>query len=472
MGTTASALSAASTASADSSSLLPGVASFNGTSQYASDLQQAINQAVTVASIPLTELEDNVTTLQGQSTEVTTLQNDFSAIQTAVESIATSSGNGALSATVSDQTVASASVDSSAALAGGTYTLNVISDGSPELVISNSNLPTVSDPTASSISSSSSYTLTVGNSTYQVSPSANTLDALAEAINSAGAGVNATVVNVGSAAAPSYQLALQGTALGSETIQLNDGSQNLLSELSAGSEAQYQVDGEPSTPISSDSSTVTIAPGVTADLLGTGLTTITVAPDASAAANALSSFATAYNSALAELNNNHGTSGGALTGQEIVTQLSQSLQSLIGYTGGSGNVQSLADVGLTFNSSGQLEFDQSTFENVASTDAAGVEAFLGSPTTGGFLENATNVLNGLQDTNTGIFTTTTNSLSNQITSDNTEITDTETRITTMQNNLTAQMTQADTLIASLESQDSYFTTLFQDEQNDLTNSGS
>ena len=39
-------------------------ATFNGTSQYAGDLQQAITQAVTIASIPMTELENNVTTLQ------------------------------------------------------------------------------------------------------------------------------------------------------------------------------------------------------------------------------------------------------------------------------------------------------------------------------------------------------------------------------------------------------------------------
>ena len=109
-----------------------------------------------------------------------------------------------------------------------------------------------------------------------VTPSANTLSALADAINSSGANVTATIVNLGSPSAPDYKLSLQSTKLGNITIQLNDGTQDLLGTLSAGSEAQYQINGNPATPISSDSSTVTIAPGVTVDLLGSGDSTVVV----------------------------------------------------------------------------------------------------------------------------------------------------------------------------------------------------
>ena len=75
--------------------------------------------------------------------------------------------------------------------------------------------------------------------------------------------------------------------------------------------------------------------------------------------------------------------------------MGQSLQNLTQYTGGSGSVQSLADLGLTFNDSGQLSFNQAQFESVASTDPNDVANFLGSATGGGFLGNATSVLNGL-----------------------------------------------------------------------------
>ena len=134
-----------------------------------------------------------------------------------------------------------------------------------------------------------------------MTPSSNTLDALAQAINQSGAAVNATIVNIGGPSSPDYRLSLQSTALGNVAIQLNDGTQPLLSTIATGAAAEYQIDGQPTTPISSDTSNVTIAPGVTVDLLQTGDTTVTVAPDSIAAANALSSFATAYNAAVTEL---------------------------------------------------------------------------------------------------------------------------------------------------------------------------
>lgn len=133
-------------------------------------------------------------------------------------------------------------------------------------------------------------------------------------------------------------------------------------------------------------------------------------------------------------------------------------------------MQSLADLGLTFSSTGQLSFDQTTFDTAETANPSAVATFLGSATGGGFVENATNILNGLLSTTNGVFTETQNSLESQYLNDNNEITDTQSRITTMQNNLTAQMSQADSTIASLESQVTYYTTLFTDEQNDSKNS--
>jgi flagellar hook-associated protein 2 len=441
------------------------LSSFNGTSTYAADLQKAITQAVTIASIPLDQVENNLNVVGGESSELSTLQADFTTLQTAIQNLSTATGTGALAGTVSDTTVASVSVDSSAALAAGTYTLNVISAGSSTSTLSSAGLSTVSDPSSTSISTSSSFTLSVSGTDYQISPATNTLNALAQAINSSGAAVSATVVNIGPSSAPDYRLSIQSTSLGDQSIQLNDGSQPLLTVLSDGTPATYQVDGQPSTPISSDSSTVTLGPGVTVDLLGTGQTTVTVAADSSPAATALSSFATAYNAALTELGNNHGTAGGPLTGQGVIFDLGQSLQNLTQFSGGTGSVKSLADLGLTFSASGQLSFNQAKFESVSSSDPQDVSNFLGSATGGGFLQNATNLLNGLEDINSGLFTTTNNSFQSQITADNQEISDQEARITTLQNNLTAQMTQADALIASLQSQDTYLTTLFADTQN-------
>jgi flagellar hook-associated protein 2 len=444
-------------------------ATFNGTSTYAADLQQAMNRAVTIASLPLGELNYNVSTLQGQASELSSFQSKFAAIQTAIQSLGAAVGGGGLAASASDSSIATATLDSSAAIAAGTYALNVISTGAPTTTLSNTGLPTVADPSSSSISSSNSFTLTVGGSTFTIRPVANTLNALAQAINTSGSGTNATIVNLGGPSAPDYRLSLQSTTLGNVDIQLNDGTQNLLGNLTTGSPAQYQVDGQPSTPISSSSDTVILAPGVTVDLLKAGQTSIAVAPNSSAAGQALASFAASYNAVVDELSANHGNSGGALTGQSILSWLQQSLRDIMGYSGGSGSVQNLTALGMSFDKTGHLSFDQAQFSSVSAAHAGDVAAFLGSVPGTGFLNSATNILNSLEDPTSGTFQSEGDTIQQQIHTDNLEITATQSRVTALQNQLAAQMSAADALIASLQSQVTYFTTLFADTQNAIKN---
>ncbi len=443
-------------------------ATFNGSSQFAGSLQQAITHAVAIASIPITGLENNVGTLQGQSNELSTQQDNFAALQTSLQSLSSvAQGTGNLSASVADSTVASVALNSTSTSTSGSYLLNVTSVGAPTTTLSLSTLPTVADPASASLSSSSSFTLTVGSSNFTITPTANNLSSLAQAINGAGSGVNATLVNIGPPSSPSYFLSLQSTTLGDETIQLNDGSKDLLSTLTHGSLAQYQLDGQPATPISSNSSTVTIAPGVTVNLLKVGQTTVTVSPDPSAASNALSSFVAAYNAASMELGKNHGNAGGALTGQSIVFQLEQSLRDLTGYTGGDAAVSNLAALGVSFNSdTGQLAFDQAQFQGIASSNPNDVSAFLGSVSSGtGFLGTATNILKGVEDPISGAIQSSLGTVQQQIQTDDNQITQDQASITTMQNQLTEQMAKADAAIATLESQVTFFTTLFSDTQN-------
>ncbi len=261
-------------------------ATFSGTSTYAADLQQEITHAVTVASLPLNGLEANVSALQSQSNELSTLQGEFGSLLSAIQNLDQANNGGSLSASVSADTVATATLDSAAAISGGTYTLHVINAGSPTTTISESTLPTVADPT--SISSSSSFTLTVGTSTFTINPLASNLDALAQAINAANAGGERDARESGLSFGSQLPLVPPEFGASSVDIQLYDGTQNLLNTPTTGTPASYQVNGEPSTPISSDSDTITLAPGLTANLLTPGDTTITVASNPSSAANALS----------------------------------------------------------------------------------------------------------------------------------------------------------------------------------------
>ena len=205
---------------------------------------------------------------------------------------------------------------------------------------------------------------------------------------------------------------------------------------------------------------VTIAPGLTVNLLEAGDSTVTVSQSSAAQANDMSSFVAAYNAAVDELNTNRGQGGGALTGDALINTLSHSLRNITGFTGGSGAVQNLTDLGLTFDKTGHLNFDQTVFQNAASAHPNDLSAFLGSASTGGFLKDAADTLNGLEDPTNGSIQASITSAQSAIDNQNKKISNEQDHIDAVTATLTAKIDAADALIASLEQQANYFTTLF------------
>jgi flagellar capping protein FliD len=123
-------------------------------------------------------------------------------------------------------------------------------------------------------------------------------------------------------------------------------------------------------------------------------------------------------------------------------------------------VGSLNDLGLTVDKTGTMTFDASTF---SAQSAANVTQFLGSATTGGFLQTATNALTAVDDSTTGDLQSEYTTLQSQVTTENTEISDKESQLTIMETNLEQVLSQADAAIADLQEQKTYYTELFQAE---------
>ena len=415
-----------------------------------------MNRSLALASLPLQQLQNEQSLLTNQSTGLTSLNSQFSGLQSAINSLNSASQN-LLSSSVSDPTILNASVAAGALT--GSYSITVKDPGAFSTVLSNSATP-VTDPASQNISAATSFSLSLNGVTQTppITPATNSLNSLAAAINAANEGVQATIVNVGPPNAPNYQLSLQSTQLGNITIQLSDGS-NLMGNLTAGAAAQYQVNGAPA--ISSTSDTVTIAPGVTATLIQKGTSTITVSQTASAISNALSSFANAYNSAVDELSKSRGQNAGGLNGQSIISDLTNSMSQLANYTGTGANFTSLTDLGLTFDTNGHLNFDPANLSSVRGSQLSDLTSFLGGATGGGFLQFATNMMTGIEDANTGLLPTAITSTANEITHENQLISGQQNSMTQLQTSLQAQMSKADALISQIESQNSYFTSLFQ-----------
>jgi len=426
---------------------------FSGVSTYASDFQQVLTRAVEIASLPVQNLQNEVTTLTSQENALGSLQSTFSSLQGAIQAIGTAQAS--LSATVSDPSVVSATASSSAL--PGTYSIQVTNLGSVTTTLSNAGTPPVSDPTSQNISSASSFTLTLNGAATTITPSGSSLEDLANAINNAGLAVQATIVNVGSNSSPDYRLSIVSNNLAADSIQLSDGT-NLLNTLSTGSPATYEVGGL-TTPIQSNSAQVTLAPGLTVNLLNTNVgewDTVTVSQNTSALSGALSNFATAYNAAVTALNQQHGQNAGPLAGTSLVGSLGQALQSIALYSDSSGSITSLADLGLNLDATGQITFDPT---QLSSLSTSAIQQFLGSAASG-FLGSAGSTMTTAADPGTGMIEADVNSLQGQINSENTLISQKQDQVTALQTSLQQQLAAADAAIAVLQEQTTMMADLF------------
>ena len=426
---------------------------FNGVSTYANDFQQVLSRAVAIASLPMQNFENQVTTLTQQESALGNMQNTFSSLQSAIQALGTAQDS--MSATASNPSVVSASA-SSTALAGS-YSIQVTSLGSSTTTLSNAGSPPVTDPTSQNISSASTFTLTINGTNTTITPSGGSLQDLANAINGAGLAVQATIVNVGSNSSPDYRLSVVGANLSADSIQLSDGS-NLLTTLSTGSPATYQVDGL-STPIQSNSRQVTLSPGLTVNLLATNVgqwDTITVAQDTGSLSSALSNFVTAYNAAVDAVNQQHGQNAGPLAGSSLIDSLGQALQSVSLYSSGSGSLTSIASLGLDLDSTGHISFDPTQLTNLT---PSAIQQFLGSATSG-FLGTATNALTTAADTSSGLIQSNVNAVQSEITNEDTQISAQQTQITNLQNSMQKQLVAADAAIAVLQQQVTMMADLF------------
>ena len=365
-------------AGSSSSSASSTVSTFNGTSQYAQDLQNAITRAVAIASMPITQLNNRQSLLNEQKAAYESLQTKVESLHTAAEGLATAIGNSSYSAGNTNSAAATANVTAGAQL--GTYTINVINAGTFTLAMSNDGLTTVTNPSSTNLAAGLSFTLSVAGKNTPITLKTASLNAMAAAINDADAGVTATVINVGTASAADYRLSLQSTATDNVAIDLTDaGGASLVTVGTPGTQGSYQVNGEPAAGIASTSPTVQIAPGVSATLQAPGTTMIVVNRDTTALATAINTLVSAYNAMATELSQYHGKNGGVLEGQSEIWSTQSSIRDLINFSP-PGSSTSLIQLGVSFNLNGQLSFDDSKLSSASMSD---LDSFFGDGTTSG-----------------------------------------------------------------------------------------
>jgi len=518
---------------------------FTGVSTYSADFQQIISRAVAIAQQPVTALQNEVTDNTSKNASLQALDPDVAALGADVTALGTLASTQGLAASSSDPSTVSvintgatspatytvsdisslASAASETSLAGYTATQAVSASGTVNLVVgsktysldltgagnnnvaglanainnadagvnatiltngstqyltvsasnsgattlqlndvptqpdlvsntgtgSETSLQTYADATSTAVSASGQLNLVVGSTTYNLDITGNNnLNGLALAINNAGAGITATVTGTPG----SYSLAL--AASGPTTIQLNDAGVALISDTNQGTNASFELNGILITQ--SNNNVTGVIPGVSFTLQNTtsesGSVTLSLASDGSQLATALQSMVTDYNTLVTQVQAQQGPSAGPLGGDLLIEQISSDMQQLVTYwnPNATSSVRSLSDLGVTFSDTGQMTFDQDTFNALSDTQLADAFNFLGSSNTG-FGALAANFTQ-LTDPISGLIETEETGLNQTNTDLNNQIATLNAQVAQVQADATTEAQQADAYVAELQSQQS------------------
>jgi len=307
---------------------------------------------------------------------------------------------------------------------------------------------TYADPTSTPVSSSGSVNLVVGSYTYNLNISSNNnLNGLVQAINNAGANVTASANN--------GTLSIRTNNGSATTIQLNDTPNDLISATNQGSNAVFTLNGI------SENLTSNTANGIIAGVSFTinGLTTatapsatISVSTDGSQLSTALQSLVSSYNSLQNQVAQQEGQSGGVLTSDPIIWQINSDMQQLATYWNPSSasTIHSLSDLGIEFSDTGQMSFNQNTFNSLSTPQISDAYKFLGSSTSG--LGALANNFSGITDPIDGLIQLQLGDYQSEDTQLNDQITNQTAQATLAHNALTAKIQAADALVAQLQSE--------------------
>jgi flagellar hook-associated protein 2 len=298
----------------------------------------------------------------------------------------------------------------------------------------------------------------------------NTVEGLRDAINAAGAGVTASIVDVTgdgtgnqlvlssaeSGASGRVEL-VETTATGTLT-DLNIRSLNPPDGNFANLDASLSING---LAITRSTNTVGDAiAGVTITLKKAGTTTLGVTQSADIE-NKIRGFVNAYNAIQDAIGSQYkkdsqnrptGILAGDSTLRNIQRQLREATNTISSANGG--DFTSLSDIGITKTETGALSFDSAVFNEKLKNNPDDVKAFLYGATDGqqGLFESFTTVSKGLSDSITGSVQTAITGYQSSVTSLNSRISERLSALTRLRDSLTRQFSIADAAIGQLNGQ--------------------
>ncbi|WP_050462244.1 flagellar filament capping protein FliD [Herbaspirillum autotrophicum] len=321
---------------------------------------------------------------------------------------------------------------------------------------------------------SGALTLNVGGSDITINPGVTppaTQPALADimaAINTAGNGaVTASITNDGT----NDHLVLKPT--GSNSVSLNGSGDytaltgNQMGQLSAAQDAKLTIDG---VAVTSKSNKVTDAiSGVTLNLskvtTANDKMSLNIANDNTGVQTTATSFVTAYNTLVKTINGmmtytpaaNLGDAGtsGPLYGETSVSSLiGQMRQALIQSVPGGGSIQTLSDIGISFQKDGTLASDATKLLKATTDNFAGIQNLFTS--TNGIVTKLNTFMTGVL-ADDGMIATKTNGIKTSLKINTDRTTAMQARLNSLQDSYTTQFNNLNLTLANMNSTQSYLT---------------
>ena len=427
----------------------------SGTSGQGFDVATTVTSILAIQQGIETPWKTQLTSLEAQNTAFSTIGTDLATLSTSLQSLTDLEGVTAEKEGASSNTDVLSLSSASATASAGSHSIVVNSLAQTSSVYTNA-IVNASDTLSGSLS------IQVGSGTAQtitVDSSSNTLTSLAAAINSAGIGVQASLVSDTTGTRLSLVSATSGSA-GQLTVTSNLTDATTAANVTTqtglnGEDASLSVDG---IAMTSASNTVSTAiPGVTFQLLGTSTTPVQVqiTNDTADISTAMDAFVTAYNTVVGDLATQEGndSSGnpeplyGDTTVSLMQTQLSEAL------LGGapSGAISSITQLGVTVGQDGTLTYSDSDMQSTLNSNFSDVVGFLQD--TGSFGQNFSSVLDGLSSsTPTGAIYLAEQQNTAEETTLNTDVSNEEALLATESTSLTTELNTANQVLQAIPSQ--------------------
>lgn len=437
------------------------------------DTKALIAGLVAAESRPITNLQGQKTLLQLRGGVYGALASALGGLKSAAQGLSLGNDFNKRAASSSDATLLTVSADGTAQIGNSTVTVDQLARAQSVQSV------TFTSQTESIGTGTLTIQTGAATSTINIDATNNTLAGLRTAINSSGAKVNASIVNVGSSAVPDFRLVVQSKDTGianAVTVSgtLTGGTDPFAGRgqvVQAAVDSVFAVNG---LKLTRSGNTISdVLPGVTLKLLREGnhdgvidatdpTGTATISGDTSAIGDSIKKFIDSYNAVNKIVNDQFALNPdtkrqGALAGDASLRGVISRLRRELSAPGGtSAGLTFLSDVGISFQKDGSLTLDDSKLTKALDTDPTGVSNLF-TLVQNGIGKRIPDAVDDFIGAVNGVLTSRQKGVQSNIDRIDQNIARETARVTALQDRLTQQFSALEKIVSQLKSQGDFLT---------------